>query len=199
MKGSRAQFINKAPVFPYIMHRNRGLLANTRQELSAAGTLDSVDGAECFQTRGPHGDLRRQALVHMSAARVRVRHLRAAAGGLCARAGPLCPSHEYTNPSGPPSICMVHAHTHTHSSFHNPHHYRPIMEAFKAPIRHFNCILSRCHFVYGEQRDPVVVMVVVVDGGGVGGSSRGHRPGVLSAAADDANAGSFDVALAQWL
>lgn len=42
MKRSRARFINKAPVFPYIMHRNRGLLVNTRQELSAAGPLDSV-------------------------------------------------------------------------------------------------------------------------------------------------------------
>lgn len=63
------------------------------------------------------------------------------------------------------------------------------MEAFKAPIRHFNCILSRCHFVYGELRDPVV-------GSGGGG---GDTPGDESAATDGAEADSFDVAFALWL
>lgn len=63
------------------------------------------------------------------------------------------------------------------------------MEAFKAPILHFNCILSRCHFVYGELRDVVLVERVS------GCLNGGHRPGVLSAAADVAKAGSSDVAL----
>lgn len=98
------------------MHRNRGLLVNTRQELSAAGPLDSVRWVLSGTRR--HGDLRRQALVHKRGARVCV--ICEERPGVCARAGPLYPSHPHPSPVHvhKPQRSAIYLHgtyTHTHT------------------------------------------------------------------------------------
>lgn len=54
--------------------------------------------------------------------------------------------HIYTNQRDPPFLCMAHS---PFIILTTRDHFR----GFKAPICHFNSILSLCHFVYGKLRD----------------------------------------------